>query len=276
MSQNYASKMDKWTKSYVGYMEKKSDAQLEDKTANAGSANYTIFGKRMREIYPSVMDFPAPWCDAYVDCGFMECYGIANAKGLLGGDFNDYTVASAQLYKNKGAYHKKNPKYGDQIFFNNGTRICHTGWVYKVDRSRVYVREGNASSKAGVTPNGGMVVEKSYPLNYKRIDGYGRPKYDPEPVGFVKDGLDYSLVFDPNYYANSYADLKSAFGTDSNKLFEHFINNGMREGRQAILSFNVHKYRMLYLDLQNAFGGDLKRYYQHYITDGNREGRIAM
>lgn len=276
MSQNYASKMDRWTKLYVGYIEKKSDAQLEDKTANAGHGNYTIFGKKMHQLYPSVMDFPAAWCDAFVDCGFMECYGIANAKGLLGGDFNDYTVASAQLYKNKGAYYKSNPKYGDQIFFNNGVKICHTGWVYKVTKTRVYVREGNASSAAGVTPNGGMVVEKSYALSYKRIDGYGRPKYDAEPTGFVKDGLDYSLVFNPTEYANNYADLKAAFGANEAQLFEHFLNHGMREGRIAKATFNVHRYKQLYADLRNAFGDDLKKYYQHYITDGNREGRIAV
>ena len=30
-------------KSYVGYLEKASNYRLEDKTANSGSANYTIF-----------------------------------------------------------------------------------------------------------------------------------------------------------------------------------------------------------------------------------------
>ena len=88
----------------VGYLEKKSNSQLDSKTANAGSANYTKYGRDMHKLYPSVMDFPAAWCDAFVDWCFYKAYGVANAKGLLGGNFNDYTVSSAQLYKNKGAW----------------------------------------------------------------------------------------------------------------------------------------------------------------------------
>ena len=162
----------------VGYLEKKSNSQLYDKTANAGSANYTKYGKEMHDLYPSVMDFPAAWCDCFVDWCFYKAYGMTNAKALLSGDFNDYTVASAQLYKNKGAYYKTNPKIGDQIFFKNDVRICHTGLVYKVDTSKVYTIEGNTSGANGVIANGGGVCKKSYPINYSKIDGYGRPKYD--------------------------------------------------------------------------------------------------
>jgi len=166
----------------VGYLEKKngSAAFLGDKTANAGSANYTKYGKEMHDIYPAVMDYPAAWCDAFVDWLFYSTYGVANAKGLLGGNFNDYTVASAQLYKNKGAYFKKNPRVGDQIFFKNSSRICHTGIVYAVDASRVYTIEGNTSGASGVVANGGGVCKKSYALGYSRIDGYGRPNYTIE------------------------------------------------------------------------------------------------
>lgn len=179
---NYASTVVNIALEEVGYLEKKSNRYLDDKTKNAGSANYTKYGRDMHKIYPSVMDFPAYWCDAFVDWCFQKAYGVSNAKKLLGGNFDDYTVNSAQLYKNKNAYHKKNPKYGDQIFFNNGTRICHTGIVYKVDDKYVYTVEGNTSGASGVVSNGGGVAKKKYLLTYSRIDGYGRPKYDKEPV----------------------------------------------------------------------------------------------
>lgn len=123
------------------------------------------------------MDHPAPWCDAFVDWCFQEAYGVSNAKSLLGGDFNDYTVASAQLYKNKGAWYSS-PKVGDQIFFKNSQRICHTGLVYKVTSTHVYTIEGNTSGASGVVANGGGVCKKSYSLGYSGIAGYGRPKYD--------------------------------------------------------------------------------------------------
>lgn len=174
---NYAQTVIDIALGEVGYLEKKSNTNLYSKTGNAGYANYTKYGKEMHNLYPSVMDFPAAWCDCFVDWCFYKAYGITNAKALLGGDFNDYTVASANLYKNKGAWYST-PKAGDQIFFKNTTRICHTGLVYKVDSNRVYTVEGNTSGASGVVANGGGVCKKSYPLGYAKIAGYGRPKYD--------------------------------------------------------------------------------------------------
>ena len=112
----YASTVVNIALNEVGYLEKKSNKKLDSKTSNAGSANYTKYGRDMHELYPSTMDFPAYWCDAFVDWCFYKAFGVANAKGLLGGNFDDYTVNSAGLYKKKNAYYKTGPKVGDQIF----------------------------------------------------------------------------------------------------------------------------------------------------------------
>lgn len=93
---------------------------------------------------------------------------------------------------------------------------------------------------------------------------------------YVKNGLDYAPVFSPSYYSNKYPDLKSAFGTDETKLFNHFIQYGMKEGRQAIATFNVTAYRNNYSDLRKAFGDNLPKYYQHYIEFGIKEKRKAV
>lgn len=177
---NYASTVVDIALGEVGYLEKKSNKSLDSKTANAGSENYTKYGRDMHKLYPSVMDFPAAWCDAFVDWCFQKAYGVSNAKGLLGGDFNDYTPASAQLYKNKGAWGSK-PKLGAQIFFKNSSRICHTGLVYDFDAKYVYTVEGNTSGASGVIANGGGVCKKKYLLTNSKIAGYGYPKYDTEP-----------------------------------------------------------------------------------------------
>mgnify|MGYP003303888184 CR=1 FL=1 len=161
---NYAKTVINIALGEVGYVEKKSNKSLDSKTANAGSANYTKYGRDMHKLYPAVMDFPAAWCDAFVDWCFQKAYGVSNAKVLLGGSFDDYTVNSAQLYKKKNAWYTKNPKKGDQIFFTNGTRICHTGLVYDVDTTYVYTVEGNTSGDAGVVRNGGGVFKKKYKL----------------------------------------------------------------------------------------------------------------
>ena len=163
----------------IGYLEKKSNKNLDDKTANAGSNNYTKYGRDMHDLYPSVMDFPAAWCDAFVDWCFYKAYGTSTAKSLLCGNYDDYTVSSAQMYKNKGAWYKSNPKKGDQIFFTNASGgICHTGLVVDVTSTNVVAIEGNTSSTAGVVANGGCVRKKTYSLTYSRIAGYGRPAYE--------------------------------------------------------------------------------------------------
>ena len=95
-------------------------------------------------------------------------------------------------------------------------------------------------------------------------------------VKFLHNGIDYSPVFNPTYYANKYVDLKNAFGNDANKLFSHFVKYGMKEGRQAIGTFNVIKYKNRYNDLQKAFGNNLPDYYKHFCQFGKKEGRSAM
>lgn len=169
-----------------GYLEKSKSAYqknknvLDCKEEGAGSDNYTKYGRDMHEIYPAVMNFPAAWCDCFVDWCFYKAYGVANAKALLAGDFDDFTRQSAQLYKNKNAWHTNNPQPGDQIFFIDSAtgKIGHTGLVHKVDKGYVYTIEGNTSSAKGVVANGGCVRAKSYSLTYNLIAGYGRPKYD--------------------------------------------------------------------------------------------------
>ena len=89
------------------------------------------------------------------------------------------------------------------------------------------------------------------------------------------DGLDYAPVFDFDYYVGKYEDLRNAFGNDKKALFNHFINYGMKEGRQATPDFNVKIYKDNYADLQNAFMNDLPAYYRHYCVWGKNEGRIA-
>lgn len=90
------------------------------------------------------------------------------------------------------------------------------------------------------------------------------------------NGINYKLVYDANYYVNQYPDLYAAFGYDEDALLRHFVNNGMKEGRQASEKFNVHVYKSNYEDLRNAFGNNLKDYYMHYIRNGYLEDREAV
>lgn len=90
------------------------------------------------------------------------------------------------------------------------------------------------------------------------------------------NGVDYSAVYDYEYYMNAYSDLASAYSNNSAGALAHFVNYGMSEGRQACADFSVNAYKNRYVDLRNAFGTDLKKYYMHYINSGKQEGRIAI
>ena len=109
-----------------------------------------------------------------------------------------------------------------------------------------------------------------------RADAKGINNYysTHEPVSIVRES-DYALVYDYNYYINKYSDIKKAYGTNRNAVFNHFLTYGMNEGRQAIASFNVSYYKQNYADLQKAYGNDTKAYFNHYIKYGYNEGRVA-
>lgn len=166
-----------------GYVEKSKESYVKNKLViynkfdGAGKDNITKYGYEMHGIYPQTMDFPAAWCDCFVDWCFVKAFGEYKAKELLYG-FDDYTVNSASKYKNHNRWFTKNPVPGDQIFFSNGIRICHTGLVYKVDKRYIYTIEGNTSAKETLVSNGGMVAKKKYSINYGKISGFGRPLYD--------------------------------------------------------------------------------------------------
>lgn len=112
-------------------------------------------------------------------------------------------------------------------------------------------------------------------ITYGKNEGRTATAAEEAIVGItVYDGVDYSAVYDYQYYIDANPDVKAACPTDALAL-EHFVKYGMSEGRQAIESFNVYTYMNNYTDLQQAFGNDLAAYYQHYMNYGIIELRTA-
>lgn len=183
----------------LGYLEKRSNSQLDSKTANAGCNNYT---KYARDLYPSLQG--QPWCDMFVDWCMVQAFGRVAAQQLIGG-FSAYTPTSAQYYKERGQYHKTDPQPGDQIFFRGPDRINHTGIVIEVTLTKVRTIEGNTSDGAEVIPNGGAVCAKEYSLSNSRIDGYGRP--------------DWSIVDTPTYEIGWHHDNNGWWYADTNHSY---------------------------------------------------------
>lgn len=172
-------------KAQVGYLEKATNANLDDKTANAGNKNYTKYARDLDALgaYAGKKQGLA-WCDMFCDWCFVQAYGFDTAMRMTCQPVGKYGAGcdqSAGYYRAQGRFFAQNPQVGDQIFFANGNDMYHTGLVVGVTDDRVLTIEGNTSSKAGVVENGGAVAEKSYSLRYSKIAGYGRPDYTLAP-----------------------------------------------------------------------------------------------
>ena len=112
-----------------------------------------------------------PWCDIWVDCGFIECFGLDLASKLTfqpKGGFSALCSASANYYKNNGAWFST-PAVGDQAFFNVSGGINHTGIVVAVTGGVVTCVEGNSSD---------AVRKNNYNLGTSYIAGFGRPNWE--------------------------------------------------------------------------------------------------
>lgn len=181
-------KLIKTAESQIGYLEKATNANLDDPTANAGYNNWNKYARDIDQKYPNFYNGKKngySWCDVFVDWCYIETFGVSMAQKLLnqpnkslgaGVDYSKaYFKAAGRLFNT--------PAVGDQVFF--GTK--HTGIVVQVSGNQFYTIEGNTSSGNTVVANGGGVFRKG-PYNVTSDRTFGRP--------------DWSLV-DADYSENS-------------------------------------------------------------------------
>ena len=138
-----------------GYLEKASNSNLDDKTANPGSSNYTKYGKHFGNTGPGW-----PWCAQFVSWSADQA-GIPEDAMK-----RSASVATIQShFKSKDRFHTRSsgytPKRGDVITFGNGD---HVGIVTGIKDGQVKTIEGNTSDK---------VAQRSYAINSSKIAGYG-------------------------------------------------------------------------------------------------------
>ncbi len=182
----------------VGYLEKASNNNLDDKIANAGDKNYTKYARDMDilKVYNGLKQGYA-WCNVFIDWCFVQAVGVDRARELLIG-FSAGCTQDYNWFKSKGQI-VSNPQVGDLVFFGD---LSHIGIVENVDNDRIYTIEGNTSNKAELIVNGGQVAKKSYIKTSKYIYGYARPKYDEkieensknETENSTSNEITYSLI----------------------------------------------------------------------------------
>ena len=164
--------------SQVGYHEKASWDNLDDPAANPGSANYNKYSRDLEKYhYYNSTKRGVMWCDIFVDWSFMTAYGAENGRKMLYQPLRS-SGAGCRYSRDYFIQHRAlsdTPAPGDQVFFwpadhKEGDAIVqHTGLVVDVTATRVYTVEGNSNDR---------VARHSYPLDYARFAGFGRPNWD--------------------------------------------------------------------------------------------------
>ena len=88
----------------------------------------------------------------------------------------------------------------------------------------------------------------------------------------IKEGRASSPVLDLGFYLNNNPDLKEAFGTDYEALYNHFITKGYKEYRKTSALFDGSYYCEKYPDVATNYK---ENYMLHYVDHGMKEGRRA-
>lgn len=158
----------------IGYREKSSGSCLDDKTANAGGANYTKYARDLDAI-PHFYNGPKQgfaWCDVFYDWLLVQAFGADLAKRMLcqpDASAGAGCSFSALYYRQAGRFYDY-PEPGDQIFFTfQAGEVSHTGIVESVGFGTLTTIEGNSSDG---------VNRRTYQQNNGSIYGYGRPKWN--------------------------------------------------------------------------------------------------
>lgn len=159
----------------IGYHEKASNANLDDKPANSGSANWTKYARDLAAAgYYNGSKNGYAWCDVFVDWCFYRLAGMDAAKAQAiecqTGPLGAACIFSRQYYQQQGRLFPI-PEPGDQVFFQQGGEITHTGIVETVNGGTITTIEGNS---------GDQVARRSYALSNAYIKDFGRPKFDAD------------------------------------------------------------------------------------------------
>lgn len=159
-------------KEELGYLEKKSNSQLDSKTANAGYNNYTKYWRDIKSEWQG-----QPWCACFVTWVFQKALGKDRAKELLKHYPYVYCPTLANLFTR---YSK--PEVGDIVIFWKNNTFAHTGLVIAVDGDKFTTIEGNTSGASSIVDNGGGVCQKTY-YNSKMIGTkFCRPNYSSTAI----------------------------------------------------------------------------------------------
>ena len=205
-------------KAEVGYLEKRSNASLDDKTANAGSNNYTKYWRDIKSDYQG-----QPWCACFVTWCFVQAFGQAMAAKLLKHYPYVYCPTMSGLFTLNA-----NPKRGDIVIFKRNGEFVHTGIVTYVNGDYFETIEGNTSGGSTIIANGGGVFKKSY--------------YNSNLPGTKFCTPDYSLIEETEGLTMAqYQELDERLKKLENPMIYNYIDSNMPQWAHEAVQWCVDK-----------------------------------
>jgi hypothetical protein len=180
--------------------------------------------------------------------------GTKTAYAAMSGFFsnNDFSTATMRIGSRKTAYRKS-------------TGSSTIGSVY-ADDDVIIIGHENGRTEL-IYPTGSSGFKHGYvagTYNIAKQSSWGITSEQAKRV-----------MFQAKYYADTYSDLKNAFGYNESQLYNHYITYGIKEGRSASPIFDPKFYLSNNSDLKKAYGNDYVKAYNHWINWGCKEGRYS-
>ena len=236
-------------KSEEGYIEKASNANLDSKTANKGTNNYTKYSRDVNNS--GLMGCHAqPWCATYQFWLEMKTFGKEQALKNWNMTSNSYVGYNCFSTYNKFKAVGKvgmTPKLGALVIFT----FSHMGRVidiYSRNGVKYYLcAEGNTSSNLNDRNGGQVKIKERKFYDTSTIKGYCYIDYDvieeeqDKKSGWYQEDGGWRF-----YLGNTGNCIKNTWHLDDSNRWSWFDNNG----------FAVHDIWIHYKNLWYYFGSD--------------------
>lgn len=158
----------------LGYIEKASNSNLDSKTGNKGTSNYTKYARDINALGLAGCQ-GQPWCITFQFWLEVQEFGLE--KALEHWHMNKKTYVGYNCFSTYNTFpsskRSKTPKLGAVVIFTQS----HAGRVVAINGNVFTTIEGN-SSPAPYDRNGGMVTKKTYNVNDSKIKGFLLIDYD--------------------------------------------------------------------------------------------------
>ena len=156
----------------------------------------------------------------------------------------------------------------------------------KRDEMNGYVNTGSLAEAESIFSNLILYIPDLQPIVTPAIntpfDTPLTPEATPQPVPVMEivgsklnDAHAYQVFFNASYYAANNPDVVAQYGTDEKSLKKHWINHGMKEGRNGSPVLDVAYYLQMNPDVAQAYGKNYIAVQLHFYEKGIVERRVS-